>query len=113
MYLLALNTAKSLFGWDLTTNLLGLARQLDVLKIVDSIINDVLSTINNKYNIMYNLGIKNENTSNLCYGVNAIYGMHKSQYENLDAILRFTIRCDEWNEYSESLKTLIPNQIRV
>lgn len=113
LYLLALNTAKSLFGWELTTNLLGLARQLDVLKIVDSIINDVLRTINQKYNIMYDLGVKDEITSNLCYGVNAIYGMHKSQYENLDANLKFTIRCQEWNKYSESLKTLIPNQIRV
>ena len=39
LYLLALNTAKSLFGWNITTNLLGIARQLDFLKIVDSVIN--------------------------------------------------------------------------
>lgn len=113
LYLLALNTAKSLFGWNITTNLLGIARQLDFLKIVDTIINDVLSTINQKYNDMYELGIVDEKPSNLCYGVNAIYGMHKSQYENIDANLKFTIRCSEWNKYSESLKTVIPNQIWV
>jgi benzoyl-CoA reductase/2-hydroxyglutaryl-CoA dehydratase subunit BcrC/BadD/HgdB len=112
LYLLALNTAKSLFGWNITTNLLGIARQLDFLKIVDSIINDVLSTINKKYNEMYELGVIDEKP-NLCYGVNAIYGMHKSQYENIDANLKFKIRCSEWNQYSESLKTIIPNQIWV
>jgi benzoyl-CoA reductase/2-hydroxyglutaryl-CoA dehydratase subunit BcrC/BadD/HgdB len=113
LYLLTLNTAKSLFGWDLTTNLLGIARQLDFLKIVDSIINDVIGTINQKYNTMFDLGVKGENPSNLCYGVNAIYGMHKAQFKNLDANLKFTIRCKEWNKYSESLKTIIPNQIVV
>ncbi|MFX1377104.1 MAG: 2-hydroxyacyl-CoA dehydratase [Promethearchaeota archaeon] len=111
LYLLALNTAKSLFGWNITTNLLGIARQLDFLKIVDSVINDVLATINQKYNDMYDLGVLDEKPTNLCYGVNAIYGMHKSQYENIDANLKFTIRCNEWNKYSESLKTIIPNQI--
>jgi benzoyl-CoA reductase/2-hydroxyglutaryl-CoA dehydratase subunit BcrC/BadD/HgdB len=39
--------------------------------------------------------------------------MHKSQYENLDANLNFTIRCDECNSYSESLKSMILNQIWV
>ena len=102
LYLLALNTAKSLFGWNITTNILGIARQLDFLKIVDTIINDVLSTINQKYNNMYELGIVDKKPSNLCYGVNAIYGMHKSQYKNIDANLKFTIRCSEWNKYSES-----------
>jgi benzoyl-CoA reductase/2-hydroxyglutaryl-CoA dehydratase subunit BcrC/BadD/HgdB len=113
LYLLALNTAKSLFGWNMTTNLLGIARQLDFLKIVDSVINDVLGTINYKYNQMFDLGILDEKPVNLCYGVNAIYGMHKSQYENIDANLKFPIRCNEWDRYSESLKTIIPNQIRI
>ncbi|MFW9867671.1 MAG: 2-hydroxyacyl-CoA dehydratase [Candidatus Thorarchaeota archaeon] len=113
LYLLALNTAKNLFGWNITTNLLGIARQLDFLKIVDSIINDVLKTINNKYNDMYDLGIGDEKSPHLCYGVNAIYGMHKSQHKNIDANLKYTIRCNEWNVYSESLKTIIPNQIGV
>ncbi len=113
LYLIALNTAKNLFGWDITTNLLGIARQLDFLKIVDTIINDVISTINVKYNKMYELGIKDSKASELCYGVHSIYGMHKSQYENLDANLNFTLRCDECNTYSGSLKTMIPNQIWV
>ncbi len=113
LYLLALNTAKNLFGWDLTTNLLGIARQLDFLKIVDNIIKDVIGTINNKYNDLYDLGVEDEKPSKLCYGVNAIYGMHRSQHEKLDANLKFAIRCTEWNKYSESLKTLIPNQIWV
>ncbi|MHA1914704.1 MAG: 2-hydroxyacyl-CoA dehydratase [Promethearchaeota archaeon] len=113
LYLLALNTAKNLLGWDLTSNLLGIARQLDFLKIVDSVINDVIGTINTKYNDVYDLGVLDEKPSSLCYGVNAIYGMHKNQYKNLDANLKFTIRCSEWNKYSETLKTIIPNQIRV
>ncbi|MFX1572919.1 MAG: 2-hydroxyacyl-CoA dehydratase family protein [Promethearchaeota archaeon] len=113
LYLLALNTAKSLFGWDLTTNLLGIARQLDFLKLVDNIINDVIGTINNKYNEMYDIGVKEGNSSKLCYGLNAIYGMHRSHYEKLDANLKFAIRCEEWNKYSESLKPLLSNQIKI
>ena len=58
LYLIALNTAKNLFGWKVTTNLLGIVRQLDFLKIVDTIINDVIRSINFKYNNMYELGIK-------------------------------------------------------
>ena len=113
LYLLALTTAKNLFGWDFTSNLLGIARQLDFLKIVDTIISDVIGTINEKYNIMYNLGIEDEKPSELCYGVNAIYGMHKSQYKNIDANIKFSIRCQEWNVYSESIKEMIPNQIKI
>lgn len=111
LYLIALNTAKNLFGWNITTNLLGIARQLDFLKIVDTIINDVISTINEKYNNMYELGIRDSKSSELCFGVHSIYGMHKSQYEYLDANLNFTMRCDECNSYSASLKSMIPNQI--
>ena len=113
LYLIALNTAKNLFGWDFTSNLLGIARQLDFLKIVDTIINDVISSINVKYNSMYELGIKDSKPSELCYGVHSIYGMHKSQCDNIDANLNFTIRCDECNSYSGSLKSMIPNQIWV
>ena len=113
IYLLALTTAKNLFGWDVTSNLLGIARQLDFLKIVDTIISDVIGTINEKYNIMYNLGIKDGKPPELCYGVNAIYGMHKSQFNNIDANIKFSIRCQEWNVYSESIKTMIPNQIKI
>jgi benzoyl-CoA reductase/2-hydroxyglutaryl-CoA dehydratase subunit BcrC/BadD/HgdB len=113
LYLVALNTAKSLFGWEITSNLFGIARQLDFLKIVDTIINDVINTINLKYNSMYELGIKENKPTELCYGVHSIYGMHKSQYNSLDANLNFTIRCDASNRYSKSLKSMIPNQIWV
>jgi len=113
LYLLALNTAKNLFGWNTTANLLGIARQLDFLKIVDTIINDVIRSINIKYNHMYEMGIKDGTPSELCYGVHSIYGMHKSQFKNLDANLNYTIRCDECNTYSESLKSMISNQIWV
>ena len=113
LYLLALSTAKNLFGWDITSDLLGIARQLDFLKIVDTIISDVIGTINEKYNIMYNLGIEDGKPPELCYGVNAIYGMHKSQCKNLDANLKFSLRCPEWNVYSDSIKSMIPNQIKI
>ena len=93
LYLMALNSATSLFGWDLTTKLLGFARQLDFLKVVEKVLDDVVNSINEKYNQMYDLGVENGAPSDLCYGVNALYGMHKSMGKDLDANLNFAMRC--------------------
>jgi benzoyl-CoA reductase/2-hydroxyglutaryl-CoA dehydratase subunit BcrC/BadD/HgdB len=109
--LLALNSATSVLGWNLTSRFLDLARQFDVLKIVDKILDEVITTINDKYNQMYELGVSNGVPSDLCYGVNALYGMHKSEGKHVDANLNFAMRCGEWNKFSESMKTNIPNQI--
>jgi len=113
LYLMALNSATSLFGWDLTTKILGIARQLDFLKVVEKVLDDVVNSINDKYNEMYDLGVENGGPSDLCYGVNALYGMHKSRGSVLDGNLNFAMRCGEWNKFSESLQAIVPNQIWV
>jgi benzoyl-CoA reductase/2-hydroxyglutaryl-CoA dehydratase subunit BcrC/BadD/HgdB len=113
LYLMALNSATNLFGWDLTTKLLGIARQLDFLKIVEKVLVDVINATNEKYNEMYDLGVENGASSQLCYGINALYGMHKARGEDLDANLNFAMRCGKWNKFSESLRNIVPNQIWV
>jgi len=111
-YLAALNSATTVLGWNLTSKFLDFARQFDVLKLVDKILEEVITSINQKYNQMYDLGVENGIPSNLCYGIYAIYGMHKDR-KQIDANLNFAMRCGEWNKISESLKTIVPNQIWV
>lgn len=113
MYLLALNSATSLFGWDLTTKLLGIVRQIDFLKIVDNVLNDVINSINEKYNSLYDLAVEKNVTSDFCFGLKSIYGMHVSEVNNCDCILNFSIRCDKYNQYLKSLRAIIPNQVWV
>ena len=110
-YLMPLQSATSVLGWNLTSKFLEIARQFDVLKIVDKILEDVITSINRKYNEMYEIGVSNGVPSELCYGTNALYGMHKSKGKNLDANLNFAMRCGSWNTFSESLKTTVPSQI--
>ncbi|MHA1477008.1 MAG: 2-hydroxyacyl-CoA dehydratase [Promethearchaeota archaeon] len=112
-YLTPITSATSVLGWDLTSKFLDFARQFDVLKIVDKILEDVITSINNKYNEMYELGVSNGVPSELCYGVNALYGMHKSKGKNVDANLNFAMRCGRWNNFYESLKTTVPSQILI
>ena len=113
LYLLALNSATSLFGWNLTTKLLGIARQVDFLKIVDSVLNDVINSINARYNFLHDLAIQKNVSPDYCFGVKSIYGMHVSESNNCDYSLNFTIRCNKYNKYLKSLRALIPNQIWV
>jgi len=111
--LLALNSATSVLGWDLTSKALDLARQFDILKIVDKILEEVITSINHKYNTMYDLGVKTGAPSDLCYGVNALYGMHISKGKDVDGNLNFAMRCGKWNKFSESLKSTESPQIWV
>ena len=111
LYLLALNSATSLFGWNLTTKLLGIVRQLDFLKIVDNVLNDVINSINAKYNFLYDLAIEKDVSSDFCFGVKSIYGMHVSEANICDCSLNFSIRCNKYNQYLKSLKDKIPNQV--
>ncbi|MFX1567803.1 MAG: 2-hydroxyacyl-CoA dehydratase [Promethearchaeota archaeon] len=111
LYLLALNSATSLFGWNLTTKLLGIARQVDFLKIVDNVLNDVINSINKKYNLLYDLAISKNILSDFCYGIKSIYGMNVSEANTCDCSLNFTVRCNKYNSYLKSLKTQVPNQI--
>jgi benzoyl-CoA reductase/2-hydroxyglutaryl-CoA dehydratase subunit BcrC/BadD/HgdB len=113
LYLIALNSATSLFGWNLTTKMLGIARQLDFLKIVDNVLNNVIGTINEKYNLLYDRVIEKNIASKFCFGVKALHGMHVSELNECDLSLNFTIRCNEYNQYLKSLKTQIPNQVWV
>lgn len=101
----ALSSASSFLGWNLTSRVLDLARQFDILKLVDKILDEVINTINEKYNQMYEIGIQNDALKDLCYGINVFYGIHKSQGNNLDANLNFALRCGEWNYFSEYLDT--------
>jgi len=112
-YLGPIKSATSVLGWDLTSKFLDFARQFDVLKIVDKILEDVIDVINKKYNEMYELGVSNGVPSELCYGINALYGMHKSKGKNVDANLTFAMRCGRWNKFYESLKTTVPSQILI
>ncbi|TFG15774.1 MAG: 2-hydroxyacyl-CoA dehydratase [Promethearchaeota archaeon] len=109
--LLALNSATSVLGWDLTSKILEYARKFDVLKVVDHILDDVINSTNKKYNEMYDLADDYALPADLCYGIKALYGMHISKGNDIDANLNFAIRCSEWNKFSESLKTIVPNQV--
>jgi benzoyl-CoA reductase/2-hydroxyglutaryl-CoA dehydratase subunit BcrC/BadD/HgdB len=109
--LMALNSAKSILGWNLFSKVLDIARKFDVLKLSDQILDDVINTINEMYNQAYESGIDSNLDPDLCYGINTLYGMHKSKGKNVDANLNFAMRCGEWNKISESLKSLVPNQI--
>ena len=112
-YLTPITSATSVLGWDLTSKFLDFARQFDVLKIVDKILDDVISTLISKYNEMYELGVSNGVPAELCYGINALYGMHKSKGKNVDANLNFAMRCGRWNNFYESLKSSVPSQILI
>ena len=109
--LLALNSATSVLGWDLTSKLLEYARKFDVLKVVDHILDDVIGSTNKKYNEMYDLAEQDGVPAELCFGIKALYGMHISKGNDIDANLNFAIRCSEWNKFSESLRTIVPNQV--
>ncbi|MFX1242138.1 MAG: 2-hydroxyacyl-CoA dehydratase [Promethearchaeota archaeon] len=113
VYLLALNSATSLFGWNITTKLLGIARQVDFLKIVDTVLNDVINSINSKYNLLYDQAIKKNVSPEFCFGITSIYGMHVSEANVCDCSLNFTLRCNKYSQYLKSLRSKIPNQIWV
>jgi benzoyl-CoA reductase/2-hydroxyglutaryl-CoA dehydratase subunit BcrC/BadD/HgdB len=113
LYLLALNSATSLFGWNLTTKLLGIAKQIDFLNIVDNVLNDVINSINNKYNLLHNLAINKNVSQDFCFGIKSIYGMFASESNICDCTLNFSIRCNKYNQYLKSLRAIFPNQIWV
>ncbi|MFX1258826.1 MAG: 2-hydroxyacyl-CoA dehydratase [Promethearchaeota archaeon] len=108
-YLVALNSASSIFGWKNVTNFLDFLKKLDIKSInetIDKILNEVVDTINKKYNQMYDLGVESGIPTDFCYGIKSLYGMHISKGRNCDANLNFAIRCSAWNKYLESIKTI-------
>jgi len=113
LFLVALNASTNLFGWDLTTQLLGIAKQIDFLKIVDKTLNDVIDSINEKYNYMHDKAIQNNVSKDFCFGIKSIYGMHVLRNEAYDASLNFTMRCSKYNNYLKSLRSTIQNQVWV
>ncbi|MFX0077562.1 MAG: 2-hydroxyacyl-CoA dehydratase family protein [Candidatus Hermodarchaeota archaeon] len=117
-YLTYLGSASSIFGWNTVSNFLGFIKNLginEISKIVDDIIEDVIDVINKKYNEMYDIGIENGISSDFCYGLKSLVGMHVSKGSNVDACLNITIRCSAFNKYLESLKAINqePKQIWV
>jgi benzoyl-CoA reductase/2-hydroxyglutaryl-CoA dehydratase subunit BcrC/BadD/HgdB len=107
-YLTALGSATSFFGWSTVAKFLSFVKQFDSLKIADNILGEVIESLNLKYNEMYDLGIEKGLSSDFCYGLKALVGMHISKGKNYDANLNFTIRCSAWNKYLESLKIHCP-----
>ncbi|MHA1460308.1 MAG: 2-hydroxyacyl-CoA dehydratase family protein [Promethearchaeota archaeon] len=108
-YLTYLGSASSIFGWNAVSNFLSFIKNLgikEVSKIVDDIIEDVIDVINKKYNVMYDIGIENGISSDFCYGLKTLVGMHVSKGRNVDACLNVTIRCSAYNKYLESLKAI-------
>jgi len=108
-YLTYLGSASSIFGWNTVSNFLGFIKNLginEVSKIVDDIIEDVIDVINKKYNEMYDIGIENGISTDFCYGLKSLVGMHISKGSNVDACLNVTIRCSAYNKYLESLKAI-------
>lgn len=108
-YISALGSSSSFFGWKNVTNFLGFLKKLNIKGVnetIDKIIGDVINTINDKYNIMYDLGVESGIPTDFCYGIKSLYGMHVSKGKNVDAILNVTIRCSAWNKYLESIKTI-------
>ncbi|MGQ4872813.1 MAG: 2-hydroxyacyl-CoA dehydratase [Promethearchaeia archaeon] len=112
-YLMVLNSATTFLGWNTVVRFLGFVKQFDALKVFDNVINEVINSINMKYNEMYDLGVKNGLSEDLCYGIKALYGMHYSKGKNVDACLNFTIRCSAYNKYLELIKKFVPKQIWV
>ncbi len=112
-YLVALNSVSSVLGWDLTSKVLGVLKQVDSRKIIDKIVDDIINAINEKYNEMNDLAVENGISSDFCYGIKGLYGMHLSKGKNVDASLYYTIRCSAFNKYHESIKPLVARQIWV
>ena len=111
-YVVALGSASSVLGWDNVTNILSFLKKLNIKSInttFDKVIEEVVDTVNKKYNQLYDLGIESGISTDFCYGIKSLYGMHVSKGKNVDANLNFTIRCSAWNKYLESLKTVNQN----
>jgi len=111
-FLKALGSITNLFGWKNTTKFLGFLKKLDIKNInttIDQAIDDILDTVNEKYNQMYDLGVESGISTDFCYGIKSLFGMHVSKGKNVDANFNFTIRCSAWNKYIESLKTIDNN----
>ncbi|MFX1273918.1 MAG: 2-hydroxyacyl-CoA dehydratase [Promethearchaeota archaeon] len=110
-YLVALNSASSILGWGLTTKVLSLLKKVDSMNVIDKIVDDIINTINEKYNEMDDLAVESGISSDFCYGIKGLYGMHVSKGKNVEASLYHTIRCSAFNKYHESIKPLVAKQI--
>ena len=108
-YLSYLGSASSIFGWNAVSKFLSFIKNQGiekVSKIVGDIIEDVIGTINYKYNEMYDVGIEAGISSDFCYGLKSLVGMHITKGKNVDACLNVTIRCSAYNKYLEALKSI-------
>ena len=111
-YLSYLGSASSFFGWDNVSKFLGFIKNAgieEVSKIIDEIIDDVIETLNQKYNEMYDIGVERGLSTDFCFGLKTLVGMHVTKMKNVSATMNYTIRCSAWNKYSESLKSIASN----
>ena len=108
-YLSLMGSGASLIGWDNVSKVLGYLKNMgndEVSKIIDNVINDVIDTLNEKYNEMYDLGVERGISSDFCFALKTLVGMHVSKMKNVSGTLNYSIRCSAWNKYLESLKSI-------
>ena len=108
-YLSYLGSASSIFGWENVSKILGYVKNAgieEVSKVIDGIIDGVIETLNEKYNQMYDLGVEKGISTDFCFPLKTLVGMHVSKMKNLSGTLNYSIRCSAWNKYLESLKSI-------
>jgi len=108
-YLSYLGSASSIFGWDNVSKILGYVKNAgikEVSKVIDDIIEGVIETLNEKYNEMYDIGVERGISSDFCFALKTLVGMHVSKMKNVSGTLNYSIRCSAWNKYLESLKSI-------
>ncbi|MHA1104529.1 MAG: 2-hydroxyacyl-CoA dehydratase family protein [Promethearchaeota archaeon] len=108
-YLSYLGSASNIFGWDNVSKILGYVKNAgieEVSKVIDGIIDGVIETLNEKYNEMFDLGVERGISSDFCFALKTLVGMHVSKMKNISANLNYSIRCSAWNKYLESLKSI-------
>ena len=108
-YLSYLGSASSIFGWENVSKILGYVKNAgieEVSKVIDGIIDGVIETLNEKYNEMYDIGVERGISSDFCFALKTLVGMHVSKMKNVSGTLNYSIRCSAWNKYLESLKSI-------
>ncbi|TFG23139.1 MAG: 2-hydroxyacyl-CoA dehydratase [Promethearchaeota archaeon] len=108
-YLSYLGSASNIFGWDNVSKFLGFVKNAgieEISKIIDEIIDDVIETLNQKYNEMYDIGVERGISTDFCFALKTLVGMHVTKSKNVSATMNYSIRCSAWNKYLESLKSI-------
>jgi benzoyl-CoA reductase/2-hydroxyglutaryl-CoA dehydratase subunit BcrC/BadD/HgdB len=111
-YLSLLGSSASVFGWDNVSKFLGFVKNMglnEISKVIDQIIEDVINTLNEKYNEMFDIGVERGISSDFCFALKTLVGMYVTKSKNISANMNYSIRCSAWNKYLESLKAIDGN----